>query len=158
MSTSILGLGLSPLGTSLYGYGSVATADEREIGMPFILADGTYGTGRFIDATTGDYKFDPITGMALGLTTGQQAVYLALKTIRGSANDPTLGQSFSQVRKIGTNFVQAITNQVNLALQPLVSKGLITIDAVLVDTSVRPVVIDIRWIDNSTNKIVTNRL
>lgn len=148
----VKGLGLCPAGQSYAGFGSVAT--EAETNRQDLIIDegplkGQIGDCRLIDPVTQDYRYNS-NGYMVGGIGIQQKVYLALLTVKGSSAQLNLGQSFSNVKVIGTNFLQQITSEVNNALSDLISKKQISLNAVvpirdpISNTMIR---IDIQWTD-----------
>jgi hypothetical protein len=153
---TILGAGFAPFGTSSAGFGSPSTTN------PFnktILIDdfGVPGQTRFIDPTTGDYKFNS-NGRLVGGNGIQQLVYLALLTVRGSSAMENLGQSFSNVKTMGTNYITLVKNEVNKALKDLIDQKKISLIDVNVTRLNNTSRIDIKWKDLASGTDLTSTL
>lgn len=73
----------------------------------------------------GRYVFNPATGRAYGMTAGQQVVYLAFHTKRGSTGDPTIGERISRIQDIGQNFVQQANALAQEALADAIANKLV---------------------------------
>ena len=111
---------------------------------------GKPGQTRFINPVTQDYMFDS-NGHIVGGNGIQQLVYLALVTIRGSSAMIDLGQSFSNVKVIGANYVSLVKNEVNKALKPLIDqKKIVLIDVKVNRSGTNMSVIDVKWKDLAT--------
>jgi len=126
-----LGAGVCPAGTSAAGYGvpDAGTSPNSAI-FPDPLT-GLPQTGRSVNSATGDYTFTA-DGRTQGMATVPQLVYLAVKTVFGSAAlSPgaiqPLGVDISNVQEQGPNFERQISSALATALSPLVRQGLVTI-------------------------------
>lgn len=120
-----IGIGAQPAGSSGAGYGVASSA----IPLKGRITPNDIGrsTGaRFIDARKGDYVINE-DGRCIGMTPGQQAVYLAAKTVRGTSAVKSMGQTLSEIEVITENAKSAVEQKLNEALQPAVDGGLITI-------------------------------
>jgi len=109
------GYGLAPYGVAPYGVGTPAVAPIPG-GKP--LRDTLTGiatTSRKINPATGDYVIDAF-GRVEGMTAGQQAVYLAIKS----------KNIFEGIEIIGSDFSQVISSRISDALSGAVSRGLIS--------------------------------
>jgi hypothetical protein len=126
-----LGAGACPAGSSSAGYG---VPDQGNNPQNAIFPDPRTGlplTGRNINSATNDYTFTS-DGRTQGMPTVNQLVYLAVKTVRGSAAlSPSalqpLGLDLSKAQEIGPDFERQISAALASALSPLVRQGLITI-------------------------------
>lgn len=133
MPTDRIGFGASPLGVGPYGLGTNAVtvenggainvaANGKQYGSPFLSID---------PATKGQYVFDEF-----GRKTGEQdvrhMVKLCLATVRGTCVVP-IGHKFREVRKVTDAFPQEQRVRVEEALAPVIERGFITLDAVIVD-------------------------
>lgn len=160
ISSPYLGAGFAPAGFSPGGYGTPATQSEPTR-QDFIIDEGPYaglvGDVRLLDPITQDYRMND-NGYFVGGIGIQQMVYLALLTVKGSSLDSSLGQSYSNVKVIGTNFQQSITNEVNNALSNLVNSKKITINTVNVVKQNNMLRIDVRWTDLTRGITLTSSI
>jgi len=115
------------------------------------------GQTRFIDPNTGDYVFDD-NGRIVGGNAIQQMVYLAIKTIRGSSAVADLGQSFSNVKTIGANYITLVKNEVNKSLKYMIDNKLIQLIDVVVNQQGTQAQIQIKWKDIATGTDYTNNI
>ena len=148
---------MSPFGLSPYGYGSPALANPN-IGLIFKKSDNSVGSNRFIDPSTRDYVIDPDTGRLVGQDAVQQLVYLALVTVKGSSAVTGLGQSFTSIQVKTENIDVIIKNEVNLALNKLITQKLITLNDVFIEFVNGAALIRVVWTDTSQNKQITTTI
>lgn len=131
MSTPDVGAGFAPAGFSPAGWGTPATATPPG-GIVFRdPATGQSLSCRRIDPTTGQYVLDA-SGRVLGMTTAQQLMYLAMKTVKGSSAYAVLGQTISTIQDITSGITRVITDIVTDATADIVAAKLVVIDAVTV--------------------------
>lgn len=94
-------------------------------------------------------------GNVVGQENTRHLVFMALATTRGTS---VMGANFGLAAPgsvLDDGFVQRRTADVYQALANLVSQKLITIQSVIVDTTRRPVLTVINWVDNTTSKELT---
>jgi hypothetical protein len=123
------GAGQVPAGSSIAGYGIVATTATP---LNVILPDPSTGlpqTGRLLVPNAanngrGDWAFTA-DGRVVGCGTVRQLVQLALTTAFRSSASPTLGIALDQVKEQSANFQRQVATVVANALAPLVSQGLV---------------------------------
>ena len=149
-SSTYLGAGLAPAGSSLAGYGSPSTTVS--INKTILIDDfGRNGNVRLIDPVTMDYKFNS-KGCLVGGDGIQQMVYLALLTVKNSSALSNFGQSFTNIKVIGEHYVTLVTNEVNQALKKLIDSkkiSLLNVDVKRIGPNKSK--IDIRWRNLTTN-------
>lgn len=138
------------MGSSLYGFGSVDAAGSP---VQTILIDGNKGIGRNarkIDERTGQYAFDA-NGRIAGMSEVQQAVLLAVKTVRGSSAIKDFGDPSGLIQRKGTNYQKQLASALTLALKDLTDRQMIRIDSVNVTDNGGPVLRVLRFTDLTTN-------
>src|ERR1700733_12521796 len=126
MASPTLGLGLAPLGTPIFGYGSPATASPLNIA---ILPDAQGNTmdAPSVDPFTQDYVFTS-DGALSGQSAISQQVYLSLITTLGSSAIATLGSSVTDIKTMNLQSIQAqVQNEIQSALSSMVGSGLISL-------------------------------
>jgi hypothetical protein len=156
MTTTFTGAGLSQFGTSYAGYGTPTTTNP--VNKTILIGNyGIAGQTRFINPITGDYEFNA-NGRIIGGNGIQQLVYLALVTVRGSSAMLTLGQSFTNIQVIGSNYITFVKGEVNKALKDLIDQKKIELVDVTVDTSNTTSRIRIKWRDLATGTELTNTI
>lgn len=89
MSTPTLGLGAAGFGSSGFGFGTPASNNSSTAAL-LRKEDGSIGDCVKIDTRSGDYVLDE-AGNKVGWDSLEQSVYLALRTLKGSAAVATLG-------------------------------------------------------------------
>jgi hypothetical protein len=122
----ILGAGASPAGSSPAGSGTPAQAPAPSGAIFQDPVTGKQLDGRLINPQTRRYQFGT-TGRVQGQLSVPQLVQIALTNVLGSAADPTVGQTFSQIQDIGPNFAQQVTARVQLALADLINRKLVAL-------------------------------
>ena len=128
MSTSNLGLGLCPCGSSIAGFGQPATSPPVTAAL-LALANGQgQGDCAAIDPVTQDFVLDA-NGNKLGMSSLDQMVYLALFTTLGSCIVADQGIDWP-TGVIRDNVIQQNKIAVQNALAPLIKQGLLTLVAV----------------------------
>jgi len=127
--SNALGFGACGFGAAAFGWGTPASTNSSTASL-LLKPDGTQGNVVALDPTTGDYILDA-TGQKQGADSIQQKVYLALRTVLGSAADTTLGIDLPS-GTITDDMTNRITLAVGAALKALTDAGLLTIVAVLV--------------------------
>lgn len=145
------GAGLARYGLCSAGFGDLDTTNPQF--SLWKMTDGTQGTARNINTITGNYSVNS-DGFFVGMDEVDQQVYLALVTIKGSASDTLLGQTFSRLQIISGNYKQQITAMVNNALSDLVSSKTISINniSVIQDTNSKTRIgIKVDWTDTTNN-------
>ena len=125
---SDLGFGRAPLGSSAFGYGSPSVSNSTSAQ---VLLDefGSKRNAMKIDTVTGDFVRNADTGIHLGMDSVQQQVYLALRTLKGSAVIQTLGIAF-KITTLSETTEQKVKEAVADALSQLTARSLIRIDNV----------------------------
>jgi hypothetical protein len=152
MSTLLYGAGTTPAGL---GSLSTSTINPRRA---LITSESTVGTTRYIDAKTGDYVANEY-GFLVGARASQTAVYLALRTVKGSASAmPELGETFTQIQVIGSNIENRINADVSAALSSLIDNGTIELLSTSVERDETRVMVVIKWLDLETGDILTNAI
>lgn len=152
MSSSVLGSGLSPAGTSPAGYGSPATTTAAQSQL-YIKRDGTRGNARLIDPQTGDYVLDD-WGAYVGCDAVEQMVYLALATDLGSSVQSDLGLELAP-GIINESTPRKIDLAIRAALKSLIDRRLIELVRVRVEraaTSRMDIQVDWRDVQTKLNK------
>jgi hypothetical protein len=124
---STFGNGVSGNGTSFNGYGAslIRPRIERQ---EFLDDNGKVQNARFIDPNSGDYVFK--NGYKKGGNDIEQQVYLALATVKNTSTQYNLGQTFSRLQVISSNFQKQVETRVSEALLDLTSSNKITLDRV----------------------------
>jgi hypothetical protein len=152
MTSPARGLGSAPLGLAPYGYGMPAVAPIPG-GAVYQDEQGITRGGRKLSrepATAGQYVYNSL-GRAEGMPDVQQMMTLAVLTVRGSSIAKRLGSRFFEARYVTPNLQQEQEANVTEAFQDLVSKGLVTIDEVIVEPgNGMPTLTRIRATDLST--------
>ena len=154
--TTLKGAGLSPFGSGLAGFGSISTetyTSRQDLVIDDGPLKGQIGDCRLIDPITKDYKYND-NGYMVGGIGIQQQVYLALLTVKGSSAQLNLGQEYSNVRTIGSNFEVLITQEVEASLFTLTDSKKIKLNNVvpIKDSNNNTLVrIDVKWTDLTTN-------
>jgi hypothetical protein len=120
----MLGMGVAPMGSSPMGVGQPEDAPPPPTG---------HGGCRFINAATGDYEIDPVTGQYAQMPPVRQRVLIALLTIRGSNSaNPALG--IKRPRKMGDRFQAEMEQAVRESLRQLTEvENVMAIDFILVE-------------------------
>jgi hypothetical protein len=132
--TSNTGFGNSPLGVGAYGFGTPATAPTpggkvnrdatgKQLGSLAISVE---------QSTRGQYIFDEF-GRRTGVPDAHHLAILALTEVKGKCILKTLGNEFFQERKVYENFKESQTQLINDALSDLVTRKVLTIDAITVE-------------------------
>lgn len=128
MGANDLGLGVSGLGTSIFGYGSLISTNTTTAKL-FLKTDGTIGNAIKIDPLTGDYVLDS-NGNPVGDNSINQMVYLAFKTTRNSSALLNFGIDISKIRTITDNVNLKFQLAVNQAVKHMTDRNLIKIISV----------------------------
>lgn len=137
------GTGISPFGTGAYGYGSPASIpvpggaprrDARGVQQnATLLLDPVAPGSQSYAMTPGLPKlrhiFDSF-GHRVGAPDVVHMSMLAVATIRGTSIDPSLGQTFADIRKITGSFEQDVRAKVDEAFAQMVDAGLVRVEAV----------------------------
>ena len=129
--TAALGLGLAPLGTAPYGIGTPAVTAPLG-GAPLTGADGVRQGARAIDLGTRQYTYDA-TGRAKGDSPVHQMMQLVATTDTGSSAVLAMGNTLRSLKDVTPNVVQRVRAIYAAAYAGLVSRGLVTINAINVD-------------------------
>jgi hypothetical protein len=154
---TILGAGLSPFGVSLAGFGSISPGSEPKDTLWF-NQDNSQGSARYIDPVRQDYVVNT-QGYIGGMQGTQQLVYLALLTVKGTASDPNVGQAFSNIKIISTNFQQKITAEVQSALANLITNKLIILNSIdIIQGPATRLNVKVNWTDTQSNLSFTNNI
>lgn len=120
------GIGFAPAGVSLVGFGLTDTAP---VPPKTILVDpytGQQDAARRIDPYSGQYVIDA-QGRIAGMNANQQAVMLAVKTVRNSSALANFGNPANTIQRIGATVQKDLTDAYRLALKDLVDQKRIAI-------------------------------
>lgn len=141
------GAGVAPAGTTLAGLGIPVAASGAPKSAPLDSV--------FIDPATKDYQYDS-NGERVQTTRARHMVYLAMATMKGSANDPTLGLD-SPPRVILPNYTQKRASMYADAFAPLEKAGIAKLLSVDVrDNGTTGKFEVVRWMDlSSLEQVVT---
>lgn len=133
--SSNLGVGVSPVGSAPYGFGTPAVAPTPGGAVNRLSSGAQTGSPKLsLDfATRGQYVFDEF-GRRTGQNDIEHMVTIALGTIRGTCVVKRIGHRFREIRKITDSFEQEMRVRVEEALALLLERDLISID----DISVTP--------------------
>lgn len=129
--TAALGFGLAPIGTSPYGIGTPAATAPLG-GAPLTGTDGVRQSARSIDLGTRQYTYDA-TGRAKGDSPVHQMMQLVATTDVGSSAVNVMGNGIRSIKDVTPNIVQRVRSIYQAAYARLVSRGLITLNAIDVD-------------------------
>lgn len=152
--TSPFGMGFCPLGFSLFGYGSPATAATQSGRTLEQVPNGASRDARFIDPYSRDYIIDA-NGLLAGQSAIQQQVFLAIMTTMGTAANPNVGSQFSHLRTFNpATFQSQINSYVQQALANLIKTGVISLVGVVASLNSNGVCgnVTVNWIDNTTRQ------
>jgi len=144
-----LGLGAAPMGSTPFGFGAPMTLNSTSAKL-YLSADGARRNSAQINSVTGDLVRDASNGLHAGMDSVSQQVYLALRTLRGSAIVQRLGIAFS-VKIINETTSRKLADEVYVALADLTSRQLI--EVVSVDSErikVTGIRVSVKW-RNLTN-------
>lgn len=151
-----LGIGRAPLGRSSLGYGSPSVANSTS--MKALLDEfGVKRNAMKINTVTGDFVRDPVTGIHLGMDSVQQQVYLALRTLKGSAVVQSLGIAF-KIKTLSETTEQKVKEAVATALLSLTSRSLIRVDSVKAErVRMTGLSVLVTWTNLTTNETNISR-
>jgi len=154
MSKFNIGAGACPAGSSPAGFGvpgSIPSAYPRAL----VTADARVGSSAALNTKTGDYVIDA-TGQRVGSDAVPPMVYLALRTIKGSA--ATLDLGIGEFPKMRDEDVGAkLRALVDDALAALVSAGRVSIvDVTAGPTGPSGATITVKWRDLSSGQVQTS--
>lgn len=153
---STLGLGACGIGSTPVGVGYTAPANSTAARL-FLQPDGTRGDVARISAVTGDFLLSA-TGEKVGWDGTSQKVYLALRTVLGSAAVQTLGIDLP-TGVITANMEQRIRNAVLAALKALTTAGLIeVVDVTTKRAAQSGVQTTVTWRDTGTGQTNTSTI
>lgn len=150
--TGNFGMGFCPLGGSLFGFGSPATAGTSTGYTLEKNPDGFSGDARLIDPYTRDYVVDN-NGLLTGQSAVAQQVFLAVMTTLGSSVNPVVGSQFSDVKTFdASSFQKQMFSIVQQCLAGLIKQGIISLISVTASQNKNGVAgnVTINWIDNTT--------
>lgn len=151
-----LGLGRSGFGSSVFGYGTPGTVNSTAEKL-YLDESKAQRNAAAINTVTGDIVRDPLTGIHVGMDSVQQQVYLALRTIRGSAVVADLGINF-KIKVISDTIAQKVRDAVTEALADLVARQLVRIENITTEriklTGIRIIV---KWFNMTNGETVTSR-
>lgn len=151
-----VGIGLAPFGSSRLGFGAPAQTNSTTAKL-YLAADGLRKNAAFIDTVSGDVSRDPNTGVHLGMDGVQQQVYLALRTLKGSAIVQNLGISF-KMTVISETTVRKVEDAVRSALADLVLRQLVKIGKITVErVKMTAISITVTWTNLTTNETNVSR-
>lgn len=119
------GIGSAPLGSCPFGFGSPAKLNSTAA-LLFLDAQKVRRNAVQLNAVTGDVIRDASTGVHMGMDGVQQQVYLALRTLKGSAIVQNLGVSF-KVKTISETTARKLEQEARAALSDLVLRQLVEI-------------------------------
>jgi len=151
-----LGIGRAPLGRSSIGYGSPSVANSTS--KKLLLDEfGVQRNAVKIDTVTGDFVRDPVTGIHLGMDSVQQQVYLALRTLKGSAVVQNLGIAF-KIKTLSETTEQKVKEAVIAALLPLTSRALVRLESVKAERlKMTGLSVVVTWTNLTTNETNISR-
>ncbi len=150
-----LGLGAAPLGSSPLGFGVPARLNSTSAKL---FLDDQLGRRNavHINPVSGDFTRGA-DGVHTGMDSVAQQVYLALRTLRGSAIVRTLGVAFN-VKVINETTARKLEQEARAALADLTTRRLVEIVSV---TSTRVkltgIRIEVRWKNLTTGETDTAR-
>ena len=151
-----LGLGAAPLGSVSLGYGAPARANSTSAKL-FLDEKLVRRNAVHINPATGDVVRDPANGVHTGMDGVSQQVYLALRTLRGSAIVQGLGVAFN-VKVINETTARKLEEEARRALSDLVTRRLVEVVSV---TSARVkltgVRVDVTWRNLTNNETNVSR-
>lgn len=123
-----LGLGAAPIGSTPFGFGAPMTLNSTSAKL-YLSSDGARRNSAQINSVSGDLVRDASNGVHTGMDSISQQVYLALRTLRGSAIVQNLGIAFA-VKVITDTTARKLANEVYVALSDLTSRQLIEVVSV----------------------------
>lgn len=151
-----LGIGFASLGSSPFGFGLPSKANSTSAKL-YLASDGTRRNAAEIDTVSGDIVRDLSTGIHKGMDGVAQQVYLALRTLKGSAIVRTLGIAFN-VKTISETTARKLADEVRVALSDLVNRRLVEIENVTSEriktTGIR---VSVRWKNLTNNETNVSR-
>jgi hypothetical protein len=121
------GLGIASLGSTALGFGAPTKTNSTTAKL-YATSSGR-GNAAQVDTETGDMVRDGTTGIHRGMDGVQQQVYLALRTLKGSAVVSTLGIAF-KATTISETTARRVQDAVRLALADLSLRQLVRVDEV----------------------------
>lgn len=144
------GIGFAPIGTSLWGYGTVDIANSSSTNV-LKKTDGTQGAVALIDPKTRDYVLDD-TGQKVGVDSVPHMVDLALSTVRDSSAVQEFGLDLSNLNIFSANAQRLADAAVRVCLKNLTDSKLVSIQSVSLDKdpSQDRGLILVRWVDLTT--------
>ena len=144
-----LGLGAAPLGSTPFGFGAPARLNSTSAKL-FLDAQRTPRNAVHINPSTGDIVRDAANGVHTGMDGVAQQVYLAMRTLQGSAIVRGLGVAFN-VKVINETTARKLEAEARRALSDLTTRRLVEVVSVTSErvklTGVR---VDVKW-RNLTN-------
>jgi len=148
-----LGIGAAPLGSSSLGFGSPAKQNSTSSRL-YQGPDGVRRNASALNTMTGDIQRDAQNGIHTGMDSIQQQVYLAIRTIKGSAIVQSLGMAL-KVKTISETTAQKVKQAITAALADLVTRQLIVVNTITVErikiTGIRVIVTWTNLTNNETN-------
>lgn len=121
-----VGVGAQSAGATNAGYGFPTS--QKPVLSTLTVGPSNAPTGaRLIDPVAKDYVLGD-NGALLGMTPGQQAVYLATATVLNSSAVHGQGSDLQSLDKITDNFRDAVEAKLRTALQPAVDAGIIQVN------------------------------
>ena len=151
---SDLGFGLSPFGTSIFGYGTTTSLNSSTAKL-FLKSDGSRGNVAKIDAVTGDFVLDEF-GNKVGDDSVNQMMYLALRTSKNSSALLNFGIDLSSIKTITDGVNLKITLFINDAVKHLTDKNLVSIENVIIErTKDTGLAINVKWKNLTSNELNT---
>lgn len=151
-----LGIGLASLGSSPLGFGSPSRANSTTAKL-YLSPTGQKRNAAAIDTVTGDLQRDATTGIHQGMDGVQQQVYIALRTLKGSAVVLNLGIAFKPTT-ISETTTRKLQDAVRAALSDLVSRQLVRVDDVKAErVKMTGILVIVRWTNLTTNETNVSR-
>lgn len=150
------GFGSSPFGGGPYGIGTPAVSYTSG-GKALPIADyrnpkAGAQRARWINPLTKRFEVDT-NGQIVGMDAVQQQVYLALRTIRGTALPDSLGSDILSTQDVGDDFAARMRVAVDRALTRLIAAKLISVVSVDVSQFAEDGrFIRVRWLNLATKQ------
>jgi hypothetical protein len=126
------GFGFSPLGSSVYGFGSVDTASAPASSFYIDPGTGQPADTRLLDSRLRSYRFDA-NGSMLGMRSVYQLVQLAVQTVQGSSILQNFGNASNKIQTIDQTTQRRLEDAYRNALAPLVTNKQIAINSVTIN-------------------------
>lgn len=155
MASDVLGFGLAPFGSSVFGFGSPAVSGSTTVPILY-NPDNPFADCEKLTAS-GDYDLDD-RGRTKGDSAISQRVYLALFTELGSAAQTDLGIE-PMPKVINESTAELIKMNVEKALSTLIKeRSIALLDVKTERFHSTGLLILVRWINLKTREIFTTNL